>query len=159
MAVPLQCRNRHRAGFFRETHPMQFLLLVYIDPVLLEQAEIATTVELTEQFMLRVVHVEAALRARGYPKVDVDIELDIGDSELPDNNGRYRLVVREGSAEVSRGGAGKVRLDARALATLYSGYLRASDLARAARITGDARSIEALETLFLGPPPALGDFF
>jgi predicted acetyltransferase len=129
------------------------------DPVLFEQPEIATTVELTEQFMLRVVHVEAALRARGYPKVDADIELDVADAELPDNNGRYRLVVREGDAEVTRGGGGKVRLDVRALATLYSGYLRATDLARAGRITGDARSIEALEALFAGPPPALGDFF
>jgi predicted acetyltransferase len=129
------------------------------DPVLFEQPEIATTVELTEQFMLRVVHVEVALRARGYPKVDADIELDVADAELPDNNGRYRLVVREGDAEVTRGGGGKVRLDVRALATLYSGYLRATDLARAGRITGDARSIEALEALFAGPPPALGDFF
>ena len=129
------------------------------DAVLFEQPESATTVELTEQFMLRIVHVEAALQARGYPKVDADIELDVADSELPDNNGRYRLVVRGGNAEATRGGEGKARLDVRALATLYSGYLRASDLARAGRITGDARSIEALEALFAGPPPALGDFF
>jgi predicted acetyltransferase len=129
------------------------------DPVLFEQPEMATTIELQEQFMLRVVHAEAALRARGFPKVDADVELEVADSELPDNNGRYRLVVREGSAEVTRGGGGKLRLDVRALATLYSGYLRASDLARAGRITGDARSLEALEALFAGPPPALGDFF
>jgi predicted acetyltransferase len=129
------------------------------DPLLFEQPEIATTVELHEQFMLRIVHVEAALRARGYPRVDADIELDVADSELPDNNGKYRLVVRGGSAEVTRGGSGKVRLDVRALATLYSGYLRASDLARSGRITGDASSLETLEALFAGPNPALGDFF
>ncbi len=129
------------------------------DPVHFEQPEFATAVELTEQFMLRIVHVEAALRARGYPKLDHDIELDVADSELPDNNGRYRLVARGGKADVTRGGGGSVRLDVRALATLYSGYLRASDLARSGRISADARSIEALDALFAGPPPALGDFF
>jgi predicted acetyltransferase len=60
---------------------------------------------------------------------------------------------------VTRGGNGSVRLDARALATLYSGFLRASDLARSGRVTGDATSIEALDRLFAGPPPGLRDFF
>jgi predicted acetyltransferase len=129
------------------------------DPLDLEQPENATTVELHEHIMLRIVHVELALRARGYPKHDADIEFDLADAELAENTGRYRLVVRDGRADAMRGGNGNVRLDARALAALYSGFLRASDLARSGRITGDAASIEMLDALFAGPPPGLGDFF
>ena len=60
---------------------------------------------------------------------------------------------------MTRGGNGAVRLDARALAALYSGFLQASALARSGRITGDPASIETLDALFAGPPPGLGDFF
>ena len=129
------------------------------DTLLFEQPENATTTELHEHFMLRIVHAEAALCARGYPKHDAEVELELSDSELADNTGRYRLVVREGRADVMRGGSGTVRLDARALAALYSGFLRASDLARSGRVTGDAASLETLDALFAGPPPGLGDFF
>jgi predicted acetyltransferase len=131
----------------------------YPDPLHFELPEFATTVELKEHFMLRIVHVEAALAARGYPKRNADIELELTDAELPENAGRYRLSVREGRADVTRGGSGAVRLDVRALATLYSGFIRASDLARSSRIAGDTASLEALDALFAGPPPALGDFF
>jgi predicted acetyltransferase len=60
---------------------------------------------------------------------------------------------------VTRGGNGAVRLDVRALATLYSGFVRASDLARSGRVAGDSASLETLDALFAGPPPALGDYF
>jgi predicted acetyltransferase len=129
------------------------------EPLFLEQTEVATKVELHEQWMLRVVHVEAALQARGYSGGYAEIELELDDAELPENAGRYRLVVRDGKADVSRGGNGKVRLDVRALAVMYSGFLRASDLARSGRISGDSASIQTLDGLFAGPPPALGDFF
>jgi predicted acetyltransferase len=129
------------------------------DPLLFELPEFAPTVELHEHFMLRIVHAEAALKARGYPQHDTDIAIELADAELPENAGRYRLAVRDGRADVTRGGNGSVRLDARALATLYSGFLRASDLARSGRVTGDDTSIEALDRLFAGPPPGLRDFF
>jgi predicted acetyltransferase len=129
------------------------------EPLFLEQPEITTKVELREHFMLRVVHVEAALRARGYAVRNADVDFELDDAELSDNAGRYRLAVRDGRADVSRGGSGKLRLDARTLAVMYSGFLRASDLARTGRITGDAASIQTLDALFAGPPPALGDFF
>jgi len=129
------------------------------DPRLLEQTETAAAVELHDHFMVRVVHAEAALRARGYPKLDVEVELELADSELAENAGRYRLVVRDGRAEVVRGGNGNVRLDARALSALYTGFLRASELARAGRVTGDPASLETLDALFAGPPPSLADFF
>jgi predicted acetyltransferase len=129
------------------------------EPLFLEQSEVATRVELHEHWMLRIVNVEAALRARGYTSRNAEVELEVDDAELPENTGRYRLVVREGRAEVSRGGKGGARLDARSLAPLYSGFLWASDLARAGRVTGDAASISVLDALFAGPPPGLPDFF
>jgi predicted acetyltransferase len=131
----------------------------YPDPLHFELPEFATSVELHEHFMLRIVHAEAALRARGFPQRDADVDLELSDAELPDNAGRYRLAVRRGRADVTRGGSGAVRLDVRALATLYSGFVRASALARSGRITGDAASLESLDALFAGPAPALGDFF
>jgi len=129
------------------------------EPLFLEQPEITTKVELREHFMLRIVHAEKALLARGYSPQNAELELELDDAELPENSGRYRLVVRDGRADVSRGGNGKVRLGARALAVMYSGFLRASDLARSGRVTGDSASIQTLDALFAGPPPALGDFF
>jgi predicted acetyltransferase len=131
----------------------------YPDPLHFELPEFATTVELQEHFMLRIVHVEAALAARGFPERDADVELELTDAELPENAGRYRLSVRGGRAEVTRGGSGAVRLDIRALATLYSGFVRASDLARSGRVAGDGASLQTLDALFAGPPPALGDYF
>ena len=129
------------------------------EPMLLELPETAATVELHEHFMLRIVHAEAALAARGFPKRDADVELELEDTELAENSGKYRLTVREGRADVSRGGSGKVKLDARALASLYTGFLRATELARAGRVSGDPASLETLDALFAGSPPALGDFF
>jgi predicted acetyltransferase len=129
------------------------------DLTLLEEHETSTTVELHDHFMLRIVHAEAALAARGYSKYEACIDLELEDTELAENSGKYRLAVEGGRADVSRGGNGKVKLDARALAALYSGFVRASDLARTGRISGDSVSLEMLDGLFAGPAPALGDFF
>ena len=131
----------------------------YPDPLHFELPEFATTVELHMNFMLRIVHAEAALKARGFPERDADVDLELTDAALPENAGRYRLSVRGGHADVTRGGNGAVRLDVRALATLYSGFVRASDLARSGRVAGDSASLATLDALFAGPPPALGDYF
>ncbi|HEV8550279.1 MAG TPA: GNAT family N-acetyltransferase [Polyangiaceae bacterium] len=125
------------------------------NPLVLAAKERLFKVELSFTWMLRVISVEAALLARGYPPIDTAVDLELVDRTLPENSGRYRLEVSGGIAQVTRGGSGAVRLDERALAALYSGYLTPAALA----LDGDAASLARLAVLFAGPPPAMSDFF
>jgi predicted acetyltransferase len=118
------------------------------------------SMELTDYWMLRIVDVERALSARGYADVSVDLDLQIEDSVLPENSGRYRVQVRSGSATVERAqGLGKLRLRATALACLYSGFASAEQLKRAGHIDGDDAAVTALSAGFAGPAPGLCDHF
>jgi predicted acetyltransferase len=129
------------------------------DALWFAQPERAFQVELAEHFMLRIVDVERALAARGYPELEGGVDFELEDAVLPENAGRYRLEVSGGEARVARGGTGAVRLSARALAALYSGFLSPFELARTHELTGDARSLARLAALFAGPPPAIVDMF
>jgi predicted acetyltransferase len=129
------------------------------DPLHLAASEHAFRVELANSWMLRVVNVEAALAARGYPPVDASVDFELTDASLPENSGRYRLAVTQGVASVSRGGAGTVKLDERTLAALYSGFMTPAELMRAARLEAGAASLPVLTLLFGGPAPAMADFF
>jgi predicted acetyltransferase len=115
---------------------------------------------LDEYWMLRIVDVAAALSQRGYPDVELELELELTDAFLPENSGAYRLRVSGGRAEVSRiERTTGVRLDAGALAAIYAGFLAPRELFRAGRIQGDARSLATFGLLFSGPAPSLSDFF
>jgi predicted acetyltransferase len=117
-------------------------------------------VQIDAYWMLRIIDVARALELRGYPELEREVELRVEDALLPENSGNYRLSVSQGRASVSRvARASGVRLDVRALAALYSGFLPPSELARAGAIEGDARSLATLALLFGGPSPALCDYF
>lgn len=81
-------------------------------------------VELRDTWLLRVLDVRRALETRGYPSaLQAELHLDIHDDLIPANHGRFMLRVDRGSASVRQGGHGSLRLTARALAALYSGFL------------------------------------
>lgn len=111
-------------------------------------------------WMLRILDVERALEQRGYPDVERELSLEVSDDVLSENRATYRLRVAGGHALVERtSGAGNVRLDVRALASLYTGFVSAAELARAGLLGGSPRAIETLRLLFSGPAPALVDYF
>ena len=111
-------------------------------------------------WMLRVVDVQSALLTRGYPAVATEVSLEIDDELLPENAGLYRLKVSDGATGLERSeGNGDARLNARALACLYSGFSSATQLSAAGLLEADPVTLVTLDRLFAGPSPGLADFF
>ncbi len=123
-----------------------------------EQDPIRTEAHLT--FMLRVLDVHGALTARGYPAaLTARLDLEVADPLLPGNEGRWRLDVSGGTARVERGGQGHLRCDARALATLYSGFRSATGLSSIGALSGTPEALATADMLFCGRPPSMRDMF
>lgn len=121
-----------------------------------------------DYWMLRLVDVRAALLARGYPPLDAELELEVGDELLPENSGRYLLTLARGAAQchfapsAAPGEAQSrpvVRLSVGALAALYTGFATPWQLATAGRLQAAEGALAALSHIFAGPAPSLPDFF
>jgi predicted acetyltransferase len=130
-------------------------------PWLFEFPERVFEVTLSDYWMLRIVHVAAALEQRGYPKLlETELDLEIDDPILPDNSGRYLVRLHAGRASVEPApGAGRVRLNTRGLAALYTGFATPAALARAGLVTGQAADLERLGAVFASSAPGLVDHF
>lgn len=118
--------------------------------------------KLNDQFdwVLRVVDVERALLLRGYPLgLNGELSLDIQDEQLPWNNGRFVLELSDGQPSVRRGGAGEMKLDIRAFATLFTGYLTPRELRLAGRLDAEERPLAFAQMAFSGPHPWMPDIF
>lgn len=117
-------------------------------------------VGIEEYWMLRLIDVPAALLARGYPEVDVAVDLELDDEVLPENGGIYPLRVTRGVAALGADGAApRARLSVSALAALYSGFLGPFELELGGQLQADERAMAALAALFGGPAPAMVDYF
>src|SRR5262245_49329028 len=131
------------------------------DPLLtlLPEQELGLVAEV--RWMSRVVDPAAAVAARGFAEgLEVEAHLELADAVLPANAGRYVLRVAKGRGELARGGRGDVRLDAGALASLFTGYATPDALARAGRLAGEAgASRAALAAAFAGPTPYMLEQF
>ena len=68
-------------------------------------------------------------------------------------------LVANGKAEVSSGGRGDLQAPIGGLAPLYSGLLRAADLARVGLLDGSPQALAAADRLFAGPEPWMTDRF
>ncbi|XXF76693.1 GNAT family N-acetyltransferase [Myxococcaceae bacterium GXIMD 01537] len=111
-------------------------------------------------WMVRVLDVGAALEARGYPVgLSGALHLEVSDDLFPENHGRFVLEVDAGGARVRRGGDGRLRLDVRALAPLYTGLYPPAALHAVGRIEGDEASLRLASALFSGPMPAMPELF
>ncbi len=130
------------------------------DPLLYLLREQTYQVKSLFQWMLRVLDVPAALQARGYPTGQSGaLHLEVEDELFPENQGRFVLEVENGEAEVRRGGDGDMKLNVRALASLYTGFLSPDVLRFAGALEADELSLRTASALFAGPPPALPDMF
>ena len=113
----------------------------------------AVVTSITDSLYVRVVDVEAALRARKYA-AGVDLVIEIDDPLLPGNTGRYRLVTDgdpEGSAaEVTRvSSAPDLSMGILELGTIFLGGVRLTDLHRVRRVTEHTRgAVAAASTAF-----------
>jgi predicted acetyltransferase len=110
--------------------------------------------------MLRILDLPAALAARGYPpEVTAELHLDVADTLLPANAGRFVLRVADGVGQAEPGGQGRLRLHIRDLTALYSGYFTPQELLWASEVEADSASLVAAGQIFAGPRPWLPDMF
>jgi predicted acetyltransferase len=110
-------------------------------------------------WMTRILDVAAALSARGYRGTEAQLELEVRDDLIARNAGRWVLSVRGGRGTVERGGSGKLSLDVRGLAPLYTGHASARDVAAAGLVSGDDATLAAADAVFESRAPWMPDFF
>ena len=110
--------------------------------------------------MLRIVSVPGALESRGYTKIlDTELNLEIYDDVVPENNGKFVLKIENGKGSVKKGGSGKMKMDIRALAQMYTGYMSAHELRLASGIEATDSDCEIADLIFSGPSPWIRDEF
>lgn len=137
------------------------------DPLALLAAEVGARIDAREEWLLRVVDIEGALGARGYPRdVEADLRLDVTDPLFAANSGRFRLSVSGGRGTVARVDPAAsltesdgLSLGIAAFATLYSGHKDAALLRQVGLLAGDDGSVAAAMRLFAGPSPWMPDRF
>jgi predicted acetyltransferase len=111
-----------------------------------------------DPWLLRLLDAPAAIAARGFPAIDIDVPLHITDEQLPHNSGLWDLTVRSSGearlvitdAGACAGAAARpaLALGARGLAALYAGT-PVSTLRRAGLAAGgEPRSDAALDAAF-----------
>ena len=103
---------------------------------------------------------------RGYPVgVSGELLLEVEDPVLPDNHGLWHLRVRDGRgsavrvADPDQASEDRVRLDAGALAALYSGHQSAENLAILDRAQGSPEALARASGLFVGRAPTCPEMF
>lgn len=130
------------------------------DPALYLLPEQGARIANVERWMLRILDVAKALEQRGYPPgASGELHLEVRDALLPRNQGRFVLKVEGGSGTVSEGGEGRMGLDIRGLATLYSGLYTPVELHALGRLTAPAADLQTALGLFAGPQPWMPDHF
>ncbi len=130
------------------------------DPLLTLLTEQSFKLTSKTYWMMRIVHVAAALTARGYPDgLSAEVHLDVNDDVLPGNHRRYVLTVERGGASVASGGRGSIRVDIRGLAALYSSYLSPHALRLSGYLDGPDEELHRLAGIFAGPAPWMRDNF
>nr|MBP9891656.1 sterol carrier protein domain-containing protein [Planctomycetota bacterium] len=111
-------------------------------------------------WMTRIVSLKPALEKRGYAgHVKAALELEVRDDVLSENKGRWKLEVEGGAAMVEKGGKGKVKVDIRGLAAMYTGALSAQDAEQIGHLEAGEADKTTLNALFAGPTPWTPDFF
>lgn len=130
------------------------------DPLVLHLAEQDYAVPDFQQWLIRVLNVSQALAARGYPMgATAEVHLAVRDDVLPANDGPLVLSIANGRAKVRPGGEGRVVIDVRGLAPLYSGYLPPAALRGVGYLDGPDEDLALLQTIFAGPGPWMSDHF
>jgi predicted acetyltransferase len=112
-----------------------------------------------EEWLLRLVDVKAALEQRGYPAMDARFEIEVEDQAMPENSGRYVFELDAGKARVRSGGDGRLRLDVRALAAIFTGFSHPSEFEAVGLVQGSAQELALFGAVFAGPRPTLLDSF
>jgi predicted acetyltransferase len=131
------------------------------DALLMLMAEQLTSVRGQVRWLSRIVDIQAAVAARGYPpSLKIEVPLTVDDAILPENSGTWTLRVSEGEGSLEPGGGDGPRLGIGALSSLYSGWASTATLARSGLLEGGSPAqLRALDAAFAGPTPWMMDEF
>ncbi|MGN6756710.1 MAG: GNAT family N-acetyltransferase [Thermomicrobiales bacterium] len=130
------------------------------EPILQLLPEPGVTINRLHPWLLRIVDVAGALRARGsHPALTAELHFAVTDDLLPANCGNFVLRISAGRGDVVCGGTGQLRLDVRALAALYTSFLTAEQLASIGALAGSMADLALASLVFAGPPPRLVDAY
>lgn len=131
-----------------------------LDPLTLLLPEQSPEIKSSDRWLMRLVDVRSALEKRGYPiGVEAELHLDVADDLLPENSGKFILMVSQGQGEVRQGGRGEMKLTIRGLAPLYSGLFSPKQLQWMGFLDAPEPAIHAATQMFAGTSPWLPDFF
>jgi predicted acetyltransferase len=109
-------------------------------------------------WMQRIVHLEQAMSARGWPADAAGrVQLEVSDPVLGVE--RVVLEVEGGEGRVTKGGDGNVRCGIGALSAWYSSALRARDAVLVGLMEGEHDALTAMDGLIAGGVPWIPDFF
>jgi len=110
--------------------------------------------------MLRIVSVKNALEARGYPVgLTGELHFDVADDLIENNNGKFILIVKDGKGRVVKGGKGRLKIDIRTLAPLYTGYLSPWELRLCGKFECPDEDLGIATSVFSGPRPWMREEF
>jgi predicted acetyltransferase len=131
------------------------------DALLLIMPEQHVSVRAQVRWLLRIVDVQAAVAARGYPPyLEIEAPFSVEDAILPENTGAWTLRVAEGKGFLEPGGEGGPQLGIGALSSLYTGWASTATLARAGLLEGGSPTqLRALDAAFAGPTPWMMEEF
>jgi predicted acetyltransferase len=109
---------------------------------------------LVNGFMLRVVHLPAALAARRYPAhVTAEFVLQVEDAQLPANSQPLLVQIANGAATVTPVTASpQVRTAMAAFSQLYAGVMTAEQARTVGMLHGDDASCAAVSAAFAAAP-------
>ncbi|MEB3197005.1 MAG: GNAT family N-acetyltransferase [Candidatus Sericytochromatia bacterium] len=162
VAVTAAARRR-LLGFFREqraTCAVAELLAGPQEPVMLMRDRAHSAIAQTHPWMLRLIDVQGALEARGYPPgLSAELHLGVKDPLLAENERPLVLTIEAGRGAVRIGGEARVVMDVRGLAALYSGYLSPYAVRGLGLLEGADVDLAKLAAAFAGPIPWMPERF
>ena len=131
------------------------------DPMLALSAEAEYKTLAQIRWMNRIIRFQDAIEQRGYPQhVSGQLHVDISDSLFPENAGRWVIHVRDGGANVERGGEGKLALSVRQLVPLYTSFMSATRLREIQWLSAnDEAQVQLADQVFGGPDPWMTEMF
>ena len=130
------------------------------DPIAMMLLDQKISTHFRYRWMLRLLDVQLALRGRGYPPIAEEAVIALEDPHFPENEGPWRLVVRDGAANVEPTPDATVRpIPVGIFSSLFSGFLRVPDAIRLGYLDPGDPATGALDRLFAGADPWCPFFF
>ncbi len=149
-------------GDHRSIAPSTLLWLGPADATFMLPTEQERQLEFDWRWMLRIVDIERAMEARGFPAgLTCEVGVEIEDALVKENAGRWLIGCSGGAGRARR--AGKRPVEARAsvngLAAIFGGHVSAHDAAAAGLLHGSVATLDALTAMFAGPAPWTPDMW